>query len=174
MKAWHFSNINHTLRYDDNRKIVLGETLEVDCEPILCEQGLHGSIRIIDALQYAHGPVTWKVNITGDVVKGDDKICGQRRKAIAGGIDITDTLREFARWCALQVIHLWDAPDIVKEYLKTGDEKIRAAAWAAACDAAWDATWAAARDAARAAARDKQNKKLTSMVNKIIKDTQPV
>jgi hypothetical protein len=65
-------------------------------------------------------------------------------------------MRLFARRVALDVIHLWDAPPIVKEYLETGDESKRAAAWAAARDAAWDAArdaaWAAARDAARAAA----------------------
>ena len=43
--------------------------------------------------------------------------------------------REFARWCALQVIHLWDCPEIVRLYLETGDESIRAAAWVAAGDA---------------------------------------
>jgi hypothetical protein len=53
--------------------------------------------------------------------------------------------RNFACWCALQVIHLWDAPDIVVRYLKTGDESLKAAAWTAA--------WAAARTAARTAAQ---------------------
>ena len=56
-------------------------------------------------------------------------------------------IRQFARDCALDVIHLWDAPSVVKEYLETGDEKLRDAAR----DAAWDAAWAAAM-AARAAA----------------------
>jgi hypothetical protein len=81
--------------------------------------------------------------------------------------------REFSRRCALDVIHLWEAPDIVKKYLKTGDEDIREAAnkidWydaiaaamyefkAAARDAAalattTDETWASARAAARATA----------------------
>lgn len=32
---------------------------------------------------------------------------------------------EFARWCALQVTHLCDAPKIVREYLETGSEEIR-------------------------------------------------
>ena len=49
-------------------------------------------------------------------------------------------LRKFARLCALDVIDCWDAPDVVIEYLKTGDEFIRNAArdavWAAS-DAAW-------------------------------------
>jgi hypothetical protein len=209
MRAWHFSNSDCTLEYDDNRKILLGKSLSVKCKPILCEQGLHGSVKIIDALNYAKGPVIWRVDITGCVVKGNDKIVGQKRKAIAGGIDISDTLREFARWCALRVIHLWDAPEIVIEYFKTGDKNLRAAAsdaaTAAAMYAASDAATAAAMYeataaarvaamyeataaarvaamyeataaarvaamyAATAAARAEYNKKLTSMVNKLLK-----
>jgi hypothetical protein len=63
--------------------------------------------------------------------------------------DILDesVLREFARWCALSVAHLWDMPDVVRAYLETGDEKIRASASDAASDAAWAAAWAAARAA---------------------------
>ena len=70
-------------------------------------------------------------------------------------VDAEDTLRAFARRCVLDVIDLWDAPDVVREYLETGDEDLRSAAeaatraatWAAARNAAWDA----ARDATRAA-----------------------
>jgi len=58
---------------------------------------------------------------------------------------------------ALSVVHLWDAPDVVLDYLMTGDKSIRDAAWAAARIAARDAAryaaWAAARVAARDAAR---------------------
>jgi hypothetical protein len=55
-------------------------------------------------------------------------------------------IREFSRWCALQVVHLWACPPIVLQYLQTGDDTIR--------DAAKDATWAAGGDAARAAGGD--------------------
>ncbi len=59
----------------------------------------------------------------------------------------------FARWCALSVIHLWDAPKVVKDYLTSGDESLRAAARAAAraARAAARDAMAAAWDAARAA-----------------------
>jgi hypothetical protein len=43
--------------------------------------------------------------------------------------------RLFTRQCALDVIDLWDAPAVVRQYLETGDESLRASAW----DAAWDA-----------------------------------
>ena len=58
---------------------------------------------------------------------------------------------------ALDVIHLWGAPDVVVRYLKTGDESIRSAALDAARTAARTAVWAAARAAAwtaSTAARD--------------------
>ncbi len=63
-----------------------------------------------------------------------------------------DIQGEFARWCALQVIHLWDAPEVVKEFLETGDESKREAARSAVRAAAtWAATWNATGDAAWAA-----------------------
>jgi hypothetical protein len=152
MKAWYFSGKDCRLRYGDDRKIEAGAFHTVDYKPILCEQGLHGSKRILDALSYAPGPVVWRVKLTGDVVVGDDKVAATNRE-YQWGYDATEVLRRFARKCALDVIHLWDAPDVVVQYLKTGDESLRAATWAAARAAAW-AAWAAADaagDAARAA-----------------------
>ena len=71
--------------------------------------------------------------------------------------DATPVYRAFAREEALRVAHLWDAPPIVLQYLRTGDESIRVAAEAAAWDAArataWDAAWVGSWTAARAAAR---------------------
>src|SRR5690606_19611648 len=114
------------------------------------------------ALGYAPGPILWRVELGGTIVTGDDKVCATERTYL-WGVDASECLREFARKCALDVIHLWDAPELVVRYLKTGDESIRAAArpaawdaaWAAARAAAWDAAaWAAARATARAAAWD--------------------
>jgi hypothetical protein len=51
-------------------------------------------------------------------------------------IDATEILQEFARWVALQVIDLWDATDIVREFLETGDEDLRIAAAVYAYDVA--------------------------------------
>ena len=70
---------------------------------------------------------------------------------------------QFARWCALRVVHLWYCPDVVKRYLETGDEGLRDAARTAALAAArtvalnavhaaaWNAAWNAARAAWNAA-----------------------
>jgi hypothetical protein len=150
MKAWYFSGEDKRLRYGDAREIVLGETHTIEGAPELCERGLHGSTKIIDALGYAPGPIVWRVELSGDMDIGSDKIAAQSRTYIDGGVNIEHILRKFARKCALDVVNLWDAPDIVVEYLKTGDEGLRAAARDAARDAAW-AAWDAARDAAWAA-----------------------
>ena len=155
--AWWFSAAR-SLPHGDGRRVKLGRTHKVGGSIVPCRNGLHASVRPIDALRYASGAIVWRVELSGVIIPHDgDKFAASERKYIAGGIDVTDTLRHFARRCALDVIALWDAPAVVVRYLKTGDEKIRdaarAAAWAAARDAAWDAARAAARDAAWAAAR---------------------
>lgn len=66
-----------------------------------------------------------------------------------------ELLREFARKCALQVVHLWNAPEVVREYLETGREGLRLPARAAAKAAAWSMpVWPAASGAARDAAEN--------------------
>ena len=148
MKAWYFSNNEKVLRYGDGRQIRKGVTHKVKGEIELCANGLHASKSVFDALSYAPGEILWRVELGGEIISGSDKMVATERTYI-DHIDATELLKEFSRRCALDVIHLWDAPDVVVRCLKTGDESLRAAARAAA----WDAAWAAARDAARAAAR---------------------
>jgi hypothetical protein len=166
VKAYHF--VGDTLR--DGRPIPKnGEWLEHDGEIVICSSGLHASECPFDALQFATGNTLCLVEMDGDIQRQPDKLVAHRRKIIKR-IDAEPLMREFARWSALQVIELWNAPDVVRQYLTTGDESLRdaardaaraaardaawAAAWDAARDAARDAAWAAAWDAARAAARD--------------------
>lgn len=161
-RYWHFAQVDEEgvarLGYGDNREIRVGETLRVEGEPQLCKAGLHASAKLWDALRYAQGErlALCRVTLGGTIKHDTDKSVANERTVIAMlDADTTERiLREWARWCALQVIHLWDAPAVVRQYLETGDESLRAAAWAAAWDAARDAARAAAWDAARAAARD--------------------
>ena len=181
IKGWWFGTIDKKLLNGDGRKIIINRTHKVKGDIIPCQHGLHLSERIIDALKYAPGPVIYRVVGSGVVVPHGspvDKYVCSERTYIAGGIDMSDTLRLFARKCALDVVHLWEAPKIVVRYLKTGDESIRdaagaaagaaawAAAWAAAGAAAWDAARAAAGAAAGAAAIKKFNRRLTIMVSR--------
>ncbi|HDS1550706.1 TPA: hypothetical protein QEK98_002961 [Stenotrophomonas maltophilia] len=154
LTAFHF--VADTLR--DGRPVPAdGELLVHDGDVELCAQGLHASIDAFDALQYAPGNTLCLVELSGTIVPGSDKVAASERRIIKR-IDAEPLMREFARWSALQVIELWDAPDVVRQYLTTGNESLRAAAWAAAQDAAWAAAraaaWAAARAAAWAAAWD--------------------
>ncbi len=193
MKAWWFSN-GKTLPHGDNRRVKIGRTHKVKGEIIPCENGLHASVRPGDALSYAPGNIIWRVDIGGDVAEGLDKLCGSERTYLAGGVDASEVLQKFARLCALDVIHLWDAPEIVVRYLKTGNESIRGAAYNAAYNAAYSAasnaasraasraassaahsaahgaaSMAASRAASRAVA-GKQNRRLGRMLTKLIKE----
>lgn len=146
MKAWWFSE-DRTLPHGDGREVRLGITHKVEGEIIPCKNGLHASKRAIDALYHAPGNIVWRVELGDTIVEGGDKAAASERTYLSGGIDASDTLRKFARMCAQDVLHLWNAPEVVKRYLKTGDESLRAAAWDAAGVADWGAARAAARDA---------------------------
>ena len=158
MLAWHF--VGETLR--DGRPVPKDdETLAHDGKIKLCSSGLHASKRIIDALQYAPGSTVCRVRLGGQIIEGGDKLVASERTILWRVVDAEHTLRKFARKCALDVTHLWDAPDVVVHFLKSGKEELRDAAR----DAAWAAAWAAARAAARDAAWDAQNRRLTAMIS---------
>jgi len=154
MKAWHW--VGKTLR-DGSPVPKDGKKLVFKGKPILCKQGFHASLRPWDALNYAPAGVLCLVECGGTVLHQEDKlVCTER--TILARMNGEPLLREFARMQALSVIHLWGPPEVVCDYLMTGDESLmraaaRAAAMAAARDAAWAAAGAAARAAAGAAAR---------------------
>ncbi len=162
IKGYHFTN---GMKLRDGRDVpAKGRWLKHDGEVVPCVSGLHCSVEPRDALKFSPGSVLHQVELRGDLQShGDpvDKWAGRERKIIAS-LDCEWLLRYFARQQALSVAHLWDAPDVILEYLITGDESIRdaalGAAWDAALGAAWDAAWdaalAAVRGAAWATARD--------------------
>ena len=143
--AYHFTG--NTLR--DGRPVPKVNTWLTHEGPVVpCQSGLHASLHPFDALIYAPGKWLHLVKRKGDIQRhNNDKVVGRHRK-IVKSIDAEGLLRDFARWNALQVIHLWKAPDVVKRYLETGDDSLQDVAR----DAAWDAAGGAARAAARAAA----------------------
>ena len=178
---WHFTASDRILRYGDGREVIAGKTLSVDGEPELCRRGLHACKNILDACGYAPGPYIWWVELSGKVIHDGDKSVGTRRKAV-WGYDATEVLREFARVVALEAVEkYWDAskfgpfPEVAIQYLKTGDESLRSAAWSAAgcggcggCGAVCGvcgvryAAWYAASAAAAADAERSENEKLWS------------
>jgi hypothetical protein len=146
MLAWHWIRKDRTLGYNDKRKVIDGRWLVHRGELQMCASGLHASKRIIDAFDYAPGPIICRVEIGGKIIVGNDKFVAERRKVL-WSLNTKDILWEFARRCALDVIHLWDAPPIVIRYLKTGNESLRNAAKNATRDATWNAAWNAAKNA---------------------------
>jgi hypothetical protein len=141
--GWWFA-AEPRLPHGDGRPVILGETLRVDPPVELCRHGLHASEHPFDALQYASGPLLYRVCLGGQIIRDDDKCCASERTALAVR-EMTIPLRRFACDQALSVIHMWNGPEVVKTYLTTMDEAIRDAAWDAARAAAWDAARAAAR-----------------------------
>jgi len=173
IKAWHFAASDRKLGYGDGRLIVKGRTLKyTGKEPIeLCKRGLHGSERILDALYYAPGEIICRVELSGDIIRGTDKIVATERTCL-WWLDATSLLWGMACWSAEQSLKFWE-----KQYPndKRPHQAIAARrAWmagsisdhdlAAARAAAGDAAWAAAGDAAWAAARDAQERKFTTLV----------
>ena len=173
MLAWHFLSEDKRLGYGDGRLVEVGETLECKGKPKLCDNGMHGSVRLIDALRYASGPIVCRVEIEGDVIEGRDKLCG-RRRTVLWMLDATQILHEFACQCAEDALALVEQPDprsvaaikAKRAWLRgeITDKKLAAAsaaawaatdtwAYAAACTA-WAAADATAPDAAADAARD--------------------
>jgi hypothetical protein len=106
------------------------------------------------------------------------------------GVLSYDVVREFSRWCALQVVHLWDAPTVTKWWIKTGNENLIDASASATYKLGWDSSWshawnaalvthesnvryaafAAARCSAYYITRDTQNKKLLEYGNPFLQE----
>src|ERR1700675_3667228 len=114
MIGYHF--VADTLR--DGRPIPPdGEWLVHDGPCVMCESGLHVSEHPYDALTYAPDATLCLVEFEDEQARQEDKVLCRRRK-IGARFDAIKLLRSFARLCALDVIHLWDAPAVVREYLE--------------------------------------------------------
>ena len=165
--AWHFLPEDGKIAHRNRRKVEVGKTYSCKGKIDICWNGMHGSRRILDALEYVNSTLVERVEIWGDIVEQTDKLCGRHRKCLALG-DITNILHEFAcdvaedalkahkvkdkrSWAAIEAKRKWLKGEISDDDL----DAAWAAAWAAsdaARDAAGDAAWAAARAATRAAA----------------------
>lgn len=97
--AWHFCTEGRKLGYGDEREIRVGETLTVEGPVMLCDHGLHGSVKLLNALSYAPGCTVERVRIGGEVVHGDGKLVGTERTCLGIG-DVRKELVVFAEWCA--------------------------------------------------------------------------
>jgi hypothetical protein len=108
IQGWWFAKVPESgqpvrLPHGDGRAVMVGETLSVDEPIVLCEHGLHASVRAIDALRYAPGSMVARVELSGHVVHGDDKIVATHRKTLWLA-DATKVLQSFAVWCASRAL----------------------------------------------------------------------
>jgi len=156
MLAWHFLREDRKLRFPPHTEITPGSVVTAEGELKMCKNGCHASIRPIDALGYAQGPIVCRVELSGEIIEDTDKVCARHRKVLWMA-DATHTLHEFACWCAEQALirereagrepdpRSWAAIEAKRKWLcgEISDKELAAA---------WDAAWAAARAAARAAA----------------------
>jgi hypothetical protein len=172
MYAWHFVNKERTLR--DGNTVAAGWVYEIEPPLVMCKWGLHAGQRIIDALQYAPGPILCRVRLSGQILRDPDKVVAQRREVL-WMLDASNLLHECAcqfaeraltrlqeagdkvdprSWDAIAAKRKWVAGDIDNEQLAAARAAARAAAWDAARGAARAAARVAARFAPRDAARD--------------------
>jgi hypothetical protein len=198
IRCWHFLSADRRLRWGTRKVVEAGKTYSCKfpyrgfSRPTLCEAGMHGSRRIIDALQNAPGPVICEVDIWGDVVEGSDKLCGTHRHVL-WLYDATMVLHEFACrvaeealrrdgvtdkrcWSAIATKRRWMRGETTDAELLVVQDAARDAARAAAGAAvryaaryaagyaAWDAARYAAWYVAQDEARDAQNELLEQMI----------
>ena len=167
IKAWHFLRDNGSFCYSlEKQKPKAGEVERVKSttkRPLeLCEMGLHGSVDILDALDFAQGALLRRVELGGEILEGKNKCCATERREL-WRMDVTNILHEFSCWCAERALECerkrgrepdkrsWAAIEAKRQWLKGEiDDKALAAAWAAA----WDA------------ARRVQRRKLLTMIRK--------
>jgi len=95
--AWHFCRKTRRLGYGDGRKIRVGETLSVTCQPALCECGLHASREPGDALLYGYGYIACRVQVWGKVQYESDKLVGQHRRCLAI-VNAGTIIRQWYQW----------------------------------------------------------------------------
>jgi hypothetical protein len=88
---------------------------------------LEAFARIIDALARSRGTFLHRVQMDGLVSNADNRLLAHKRTVVWSG-DVADVLRACARHWARDITWLWDAPPVVREYLETGQEELRAAA----------------------------------------------
>lgn len=162
---YHFLPADGRLQFPPHTLVEVGKTLWIDEPPILCQRGFHASLRALDALGYAPGPIVCRVTLHGTILQDTDKAVAQGRTVLAMA-DATCALHEFACWCAeaalrtakVEDARCWTAIETKRKWLRgeATDEELTAARGAArgAASAAAAAGWGAARAAALTAALD--------------------
>ena len=94
VRAWHFLPETYRTRFS-NEPVTAGTVLRVRPPLGLCQRGLHGSRRVLDALNSAPGPILCRTEHRGTIVEGHDKLCSSVREVL-WTLDARWHLLEFA------------------------------------------------------------------------------
>lgn len=84
MRGWHFVEPDLRLRFS-GEPLELGNVYSARGTTRLCDNGMHASGRLLDALKYANSTHACYVEIRGDLKVGDDKFCGRYRWVLGHG-----------------------------------------------------------------------------------------
>lgn len=175
--AWHFLRDDCKMRFKPEVMVKPDVEYKAELPLSICKNGLHASEQIIDALFYAPGPVVCRVELSGEIIKSDDKICAEKRKVL-WMYNAANVLHEFACIVAEQALLKeresgrepdpcsWRAIEVKRRWLngESSSEDLAAArtaamwaalraTWAAEVAAAWSASKAAVSKAVGAASR---------------------
>lgn len=94
--AWHFLPASKCLSYGPHTPVEVGRELSVNPPLRMCRHGLHASPRALDAFRFFRGPIACRVELSGELLHGPDKICAERRKVLWMA-DVTPILPGFFR-----------------------------------------------------------------------------
>lgn len=161
--AWHFCKADRKLGYGDGREVKSGAIFTVNPDELaLCQFGLHGSVRAIDALSFARGGVVSRTVHSGEIIYGRAKLASSVREHIVVA-DAVAVLLRFIEWCAERVSAAnYTAAAYSANYAAYAANYATYAAYAVANAAAYSAN----------AERTAQNEKLESMLFELIQKQQ--
>jgi hypothetical protein len=173
--AWHFVKRHNFAPVLRDGVTIVQDVTTYDGPMEMCHTGLHASVKALDALGYAPGPIACRVECSGDIETSNDKLICRRRRVLwmcyaarplkLWACDCAERalLRERAAgrepdprsWKGIEIQRAYLDGKATIEELKEAERASSAASYAArnaASYAASSAAWAAARDAASSAA----------------------
>jgi hypothetical protein len=160
--AWHWCAASMKTQHTGE---VISPTRKLTVRPPLrpCSVGLHASLDPFDALQYAPGTIICRVKLSGEIIKGDDKICAEHRELIWHA-NAETLLHEFACDCAERALHIAKVTDQrCHDAIRAKRRWLKKEITDRELDAAWDAAWAAAWAAETKWQRQEFNRRINGL-----------
>lgn len=109
--AWHFLPADRRLTHGDGRRVESGLKFSMPEEHIsMAGRGFHASVRALDALHHAPGPVVCRVEMEGRVMEDASRVVASER-TVLWLVDASRTLHEFCVWCTDRALKWVEAPD---------------------------------------------------------------